>query len=222
MIDIIEVKTLINKGDLEVSVFNGNILLKDKRNGEAVKIGSASGMKTLDYNPTPTQWEMIKKMASLGSNAKPSDVFVLQAELCNDQVDSDFERFDRESLPEIAEKFIGVKGIVGNKELCTGTNAAIFDAETVIKDGVAKVRAYIFVYRNSVTEEVLKLVSFGIKTEVHVGLSMRKSYCSICEEEYGGFDCDHTKGQIYRGETCHVVLSEPDQAFEFHVKCKMS
>ena len=179
-------------------------------------------MKTLDYNPTPAQWEMIKKMASLGSNAKPSDVFVLQAELCNDQVDSDFERFDRESLPEIAEKFIGVKGIVGNKELCTGTNAAIFDAETVIKDGVAKVRAYIFVYRNSVTEEVLKLVSFGIKTEVHVGLSMRKSYCSICEEEYGGFDCDHTKGQIYRGETCHVVLSEPDQAFEFHVKCKMS
>ena len=152
MIDIIEVKTLINKGDLEVSVFNGNILLKDKRNGEAVKIGSASGMKMLGYNPTPAQWEMIKKMASLGSNAKPSDVFVLQAELCNDQVDSDFERFDRESLPEIAEKFIGVKGIVGNKELCTGTNAAIFDAETVIKDGVAKVRAYIFVYRNSVTE----------------------------------------------------------------------
>lgn len=220
MIDIIEVKTLINKGDLEVSVFNGNILLKDKRNGEAVKIGSASGMKTLDYNPTPAQWEMIKKMASLGSNAKPSDVFVLQAELCNDQVDSDFERFDRACLPEIAEKFIGVKGIVGNKELCTGTNAAIFDAETVIKDGIAKVRAYIFVYRNSVTEEVLKLISYGVQTEVHIGLSMRGSYCSICEEEYGGFDCDHTKGEIYRGETCHVILSEPDHAFEFHVKCK--
>lgn len=48
MIDIVEVKTLINKGDLEVSVVNGNILLKNKRNGEAVKIGSAAGIKTFD------------------------------------------------------------------------------------------------------------------------------------------------------------------------------
>lgn len=48
MIDIVEVKTLINKGDLEVSVVNGNILLKNKRNGEAVKIRSAAGIKTFD------------------------------------------------------------------------------------------------------------------------------------------------------------------------------
>lgn len=38
MIDLVKIKSEINKGNLEVKISFGNILLRDKKSGEAIKI----------------------------------------------------------------------------------------------------------------------------------------------------------------------------------------
>lgn len=42
MIDLVKIKSEINKGNLEVKISYGNILIRDKSSGEAVKIGEIS------------------------------------------------------------------------------------------------------------------------------------------------------------------------------------
>lgn len=39
LVDIVEVKTAVNRGDLAVKIHNGNILLGYPKSGEWVKIG---------------------------------------------------------------------------------------------------------------------------------------------------------------------------------------
>jgi hypothetical protein len=40
------------------------------------------------------------------------------------------------------------------------------------------------------------------------GSVVRKSLCSICNEDYG--DCDHEKGQVYMGEICARHIHEAE------------
>ena len=42
MVDIVEVKTLIDKGRVSVLLQYGNVILKDMQTGEAVKLGVLS------------------------------------------------------------------------------------------------------------------------------------------------------------------------------------
>ena len=161
--------------------------------------------------PNPQQLEKINALAK--GSLTQEQVYVFSVRLCDDQVDRDFERFDGESLPELARLFVGKSGIVDHKWSAGGQLARIFDTEVLDEDGVRYIKAWAYIRRGGAGDEWIADIEAGIKKEVSVGCAMGRSVCSICGGEYGS--CGHRKGEYYEGELCCAILREPVDAYEF-------
>jgi len=161
--------------------------------------------------PTAAQLEKINALAK--GSLSQEQVYVFSVRLCDDQVDRDFERFDGESLPELARLFVGKSGIVDHKWSASGQLARIFDTEVLDEDGVRYIKAWAYIRRGGAGDEWIADIEAGIKKEVSVGCAMGQSVCSICGGEYGS--CGHRKGEYYEGELCCAILREPVDAYEF-------
>ncbi len=161
--------------------------------------------------PTAAQLEQINALAKGAMTQE--QVYVFSVRLCDDQVDRDFERFDREALPELARLFVGKSGVVDHKWSAERQLARIFDTEVLEEDGVGYIKAWAYIRRGGSGDEWIADIEAGIKKEVSVGCAMGKSVCSICGGEYGA--CGHRKGEYYDGELCCTILREPMDAYEF-------
>ena len=161
--------------------------------------------------PTAAQLEAINGQAKAAMTAE--QVYVFSLRLCDDQVDRDMERFDTNALPALAKLFIGKTGIVDHQWSSGNQVARIFAAEVVQEDRVSYIKAWAYIRRGGHADEVIADIEAGIKKEVSVGCSMGMAVCSVCGGEYG--TCGHQKGESYDGMTCHVILKEPMDAYEF-------
>lgn len=160
---------------------------------------------------TEAQLEAINAQAKATLTA--DQVYVFSLRLCDDQVDRDWERFDRAALPELAKMFIGKTGIVDHHWSTEAQVARIFQTQVVCEDGVNYIKAWAYIRRGGQAEEVIADIEAGIKKEVSVGCAMGRAVCSVCGGEYGS--CGHQKGEAYDGQICHVILREPMDAYEF-------
>lgn len=161
--------------------------------------------------PTAAQLEAINGQAKASMTAE--QVYVFSLRLCDDQVDRDMERFDTAALPGLAKLFIGKTGIVDHQWSAGNQVARIFEAEVVQEDRVSYIKAWAYIRRGGVNEEVIADIEAGIKKEVSVGCAMGRAVCSICGSEYG--TCGHMKGEHYDGQLCVAILKEPMDAYEF-------
>ena len=161
--------------------------------------------------PTAAQLEAINGQAKASMTAE--QVYVFSLRLCDDQVDRDMERFDTAALPGLAKLFIGKTGIVDHQWSAGNQVARIFEAEVVQEDRVSYIKAWAYIRRGGVNEEVIADIEAGIKKEVSVGCAMGRAVCSICGSEYG--TCGHVKGEHYDGQLCVAILKEPMDAYEF-------
>ncbi|MBQ8835420.1 MAG: hypothetical protein IJ001_10950 [Oscillospiraceae bacterium] len=133
--------------------------------------------------------------------------------LCDDQVDRDGERFDTGALPGLAKLFLGKTGIVDHQWSSEKQVARIFETQVVKEEGFSYIKAWAYIRRGGVNEEIIADIEAGIKKEVSVGCAMGRSVCSICGSEYGC--CGHQKGEHYDGQVCCAILKEPMDAYEF-------
>ena len=175
--------------------------MKIKKETEAVSRGT----------PTAAQLEAINAQARACLTAE--QVYVFSLRLCDDQVDRDFERFDREALAPLAELFLGKTGIVDH---CWSTDkqvARIFETQVVQEEGAAFIKAWAYIRRGGAADEVIADIEAGIKKEVSVGCAMGRSVGSVCGSDYG--TCGHQKGEHYDGALCCAILKEPMDAYEF-------
>ena len=161
--------------------------------------------------PTAAQLEAINGQAKASMTAE--QVYVFSLRLCDDQVDRDMERFDTAALAGLAKLFIGKTGIVDHQWSAGNQVARIFEAEVVQEDRVSYIKAWAYIRRGGVNEEVIADIEAGIKKEVSVGCAMGRAVCSICGSEYG--TCGHVKGEHYDGQLCVAILKEPMDAYEF-------
>lgn len=161
--------------------------------------------------PTEEQLAAINAQAKAALTAE--QVYVFSLRLCDDQVDRDMERFDTEALPDLAKMFLGKTGIVDHKWSSHGQVARIFQTQVVEQKGVSFIKAWAYIRRGGQGSEVIADIEAGIKKEVSVGCAMGQAVCSVCGSEYG--TCGHTKGQVYEGTLCHVILRQPVDAYEF-------
>ena len=161
--------------------------------------------------PTASQLEAINAQAKASMTAE--QVYVFSLRLCDDQVDRDMERFDTAALPGLAKLFIGKTGIVDHQWSAGNQVARIFGAEVVQEDRVSYIKAWAYIRRGGVNEEVIADIEAGIKKEVSVGCAMGRAVCSVCGSEYGS--CGHVKGEHYDGQLCVAILKEPMDAYEF-------
>ena len=161
--------------------------------------------------PSAAQLEAVNAHAK--TKLTQEQVYVFALRLCDDQVDRDFERFDRASLPVLAKLFIGKTGVVDHKWSSDRQVARIFQTEVVREGDSSFIKAWAYIRRGGKAEEVIADIEAGIKKEVSVGCAMGRAVCSICGSEYGS--CGHQKGEHYDGQLCSVILKEPMDAYEF-------
>lgn len=146
------------------------------------------------------------------------DVYIFSVTLCDNQVDRDFEAFSTESLLILKDLFLGKTGILDHDPSSKNQTARIFNTYLVeeneknfLGEPYVKLVADAYIPRNKSYEDIIEKIDAGILKEVSVGCSVKKSVCSICEQE----SCSHIKGDEYGGETCVKILDEPTDAYEF-------
>lgn len=172
-----------------------------KKGTEAVNSGA----------PTAAQLEAINAQAK--ARLSGEQVYVFSLRLCDDQVDRDHERFDDAALPGLARLFLGKTGILDHRWSADNQVARIFETQVVKEKGVSYIKAWAYIRRGGVNEELIADIEAGIKKEVSVGCAMGRAVCSVCGSEYG--TCGHRKGESYDGQVCCAVLQEPLDAYEF-------
>ena len=148
------------------------------------------------------------------------EVYTFCVKLCDNEVDRDLERFDREALEKLAELFVGKSGIFDHTWSAEGQTARIYRTEVVEGEGVTAAgdrycycKGWAYMLRTAKNEELIAEIEGGIKKEVSVGCSARTSICSICGAESGG--CSHIRGQYYGGELCYTQLKDITDAYEW-------
>lgn len=161
--------------------------------------------------PNAAQLASINQLAK--AEMKAEDVYVFSLRLCDDRIDRDGERFDTAALPILAGMFVGKTGVCDHNWSSGSQVARIFQTDVVREEDCSYLKAWAYIRRGEKTEELIADIEAGIKKEVSVGVAMGKCVCSICGSEMGA--CGHRKGEMYDGQTCHGILRDPVDAYEF-------
>ena len=149
------------------------------------------------------------------------EVYLFTVRLCDNEVDRDGERFEPETLEELAGLFVGKCGIFDHQWSAKGQAARIYRTELVQEpekrtkagDGYCWLKGYAYMVRTEANQDLIAEIEGGIKKEISVGCAVNRSTCSICGSAAGS--CGHRRGQVYDGQLCFFNLEEPVDAYEW-------
>lgn len=146
------------------------------------------------------------------------EIYTFAVRLCDNEIDRDFERFDRGALESLSRLFVGKSGIFDHNWSAEGQTARLYKTELCQEIGVTEagegrcyLKGYAYMLRSEKNRDLIDEIEAGIKKEVSVGCSVARSVCSICGQE----NCGHQRGQTYGGKLCYFTLSEPRDAYEW-------
>lgn len=155
---------------------------------------------------------------------KEEDLYTFNVVLCDNEIDRDIERFSVESLHALAKMFVGKSGIFDHQPKAKNQAARIYKA-VVEQDNsriVSQGEPYTFIKASAympITSKNIDLIAeidAGIKKEVSISCCVDKIVCSVCGDDMRLAQCTHTKGMKSKdGHTCHGVLTEPTDAYEW-------
>lgn len=161
--------------------------------------------------------EMINKLSRTPMAA--DDVYIFRINLCNNEVDGDFERFTAQTLVDLAAGFIGKPGVFN----CSwdADAARIFKTELKVErllrtkagDVYCKLIGYAFLTKCEKNRPLIEAIEANEKREVSIGCSVQNATCSVCGEEVG--TCCHVKGRTYDGKLCFANLEGAVNVFEW-------
>lgn len=150
------------------------------------------------------------------------EVFIFSVTLCDNEIDRDNERFTRESLEEMAKKFIGVTGIFDHDPKGGNQTARIFSTEVIeeerensVGEKYAYLKGYAYMVRTSSNADLIREIDGGIKKEVSVSCTAERQICSVCGTDRRVKACHHVKGRRYDGKKCFVSLEGISDAYEW-------
>ena len=116
---------------------------------------------------------------------RAEEVYTFAVKLCDNEVDRDFERFDRAALEKLSELFVGRTGIFDHSWSAGGQTARIYRAEvieeetrTTAGDKYCWCKGWAYMLRTEKNAELIAEIEGGIKKEVSVGCSAAKRSCS--------------------------------------------
>ena len=153
----------------------------------------------------------------------PEEIYVFNVDLCNNDVDRDFEKFSVETLGQMAELFVGKTGIFDHSMKSSDQTARIFDAfvekvngkKTADGEDFYSLKAKAYMLNNEENKSLIDSIEAGIKKEVSVSCSVDKAYCSICHTDRKRAACEHRKGKMYGDRLCFNILTDATDAYEF-------
>ena len=152
---------------------------------------------------------------------KAEEVYTFAVRLCDNDIDRDFERFDRTALEKLGELFLGKSGIFDHQWSAKGQSARLYKTEVCGEEGLVAgngekkcfLKGWAYMLRCDSNKDLIAEIEAGIKKEVSVGCAVKKRICSICGKEAG--QCGHVAGRRYGGKLCYITLMEPTDAYEW-------
>lgn len=151
------------------------------------------------------------------------DVYSFSLILCDNEVDRDFERFDTESLKTLEKLFVGKTGLYNHSFDAKDQTARLFRCELVRDTGkktaagedYAYLKAGAYMPKTQKNADLISEIEAGIKKEVSISCSVKRTVCSVCGGDFNKGECRHKKGRVYEGRLCHGILKEPTDAYEW-------
>ncbi len=161
-------------------------------------------------------------MAMINALAKtllgPEEVYTFAVRLCDNEVDRDWERFDRKGLETLSRLFVGKSGLFDHDWSAGGQTARLYKTELCQEEGLTEggegrcyLKGYAYMLRSEKNSDLIDEIEAGIKKEISIGCSVTRSVCSIC----GQSSCGHQRGKVYDGKLCYFTLQEPVDAYEW-------
>ncbi len=149
---------------------------------------------------------------------QPEEVYTFSLVLCDNEVDRDYERFNKGSLEKLRELFLGKTCILDHECKSANQTARIYHTQlescqektTQAGEGLIRLTAKAYLPRTQGNQETIALIDSGILKEVSVSCSVKRRVCGLCGKE----DCQHVPGKTYQGKIAHRVLLEPADAYE--------
>lgn len=166
----------------------------------------------------------MKKISTFTRREMSADeVYTFNVDLCNNDVDRDFEKFSVQALNRLAKLFVGKTGIFDHSMKANDQKARAFDAyvekipgrKTADGEDFYTLKAKAYMLNNEENKSLIDEIDAGIKKEVSISCSVDKSYCSICNTDNRHGRCEHIKGKTYGGKLCFNILSDATDAYEF-------
>lgn len=151
------------------------------------------------------------------------DLYIFSVSLCNNDIDRDYEKFSVQSLKELAKLFVGKTGISDHSMKSSDQRARIFDTyvekaqgkKTADGEDFYELKAKAYMVKSEENMPFITEIDAGIKKEVSISCTAKKSLCSICGKDRRKERCTHIPGRVYDGKTAHCVLSDISDAYEF-------
>ena len=138
------------------------------------------------------------------------EVYFFPVRLCDNEVDRDFERFDRAALEKLGELFLGKSGLFDHQWSAQGQTARIYRTEVVVEparqtaagDEYCWLKGWAYLLRTEKNRDLIAEIEGGIKKEVSVGCSVARRVCSVCGASEG--TCSHVNCQTYGEQLCFL------------------
>lgn len=178
-----------------------------------------------DVKITEEEMEQINKFTK--RKLKQDEVYVFSVVLCDNDIDREFERFSDNALGGLSQMFVGTTGILDHEAKSKNQTARIFSCyvEGVLGklneagEPYKRLVAKAYMPKSPKNEQIILEIDSGIKKEVSVGCAIGSKTCSICDNNTKIKVCEHVKGKKYKKSglfrTCHVVLDNPTDAYEW-------
>ena len=108
------------------------------------------------------------------------EVYTFALRLCDNDIDRDHERFDDETLDELATMFVGVSGVFDHQWSAREQTARIYRTEVVGGDGMLTgdgrpyrfLKGWAYMMRTDENAALIAEIDGGIKREVSVGCAV--------------------------------------------------
>lgn len=167
---------------------------------------------------TVSEEELEKINAYSLTTLEEKDIFAFSVILCDNEIDRDFERFDREALSALAELFVGKTGILNHDMKAENQVARIYftateeseSEKTSTGEAYCRLKARAYMLNNEKNRSLIDEICAGIKKEVSINCSVSEIICSQCGKNVKKEACSHVKGK-----DCHHILRKPTDAYEW-------
>ena len=150
-------------------------------------------------------------------------VYTFKLQLCDNEIDRQFDQFTPNALKQLAALFIGKTVLLDHVHSAKNQFARIYGTTVEAEQGkknsagepYQRLTAMAYMLNIPANADTIAALDGGILKEGSVAFTCDTHTCSICGKEFFSPDCPHCKGQIYDGKTCFTALDDITDAYEF-------
>lgn len=180
-------------------------------------------IKSFDTTASSEDMGKINKFALV--ELKPEDVFIFPVKLCDNNIDRDDDKFTTHFLEQVADKSVGLTGLLDHQWISENQKSRIYDAKFIRSDtdknNLGEPLEYVLAkaYTTVDNEEYINKIKSGLFKEVSIGFESDAGVCSICGSPMHWCECDngHIKGQTYEDKKCYNIIDNLTEMLEWSI-----